>query len=217
MEVLTHSANMWFSIALLIMALLALIDGLSLLVGFGLSDVLDNILPDLDVPDGPDSLGPVTGLLNWLHVGQVPALIIFVLFLFCFGAVGLSVQLLMDAIAGFYLPTLVAVPIAVFLAAPPVRFFAGIVGRVIGNDQTDAISRAGFVGQIATITIGEAKKGYAAEAKFKDEFGTTHYVMVEPANEGDAFKQGDSVLITGPESSDATVFFVVDFERPNVI
>ena len=84
----------------------------------------------------------------------------------------------------------------------------------MGKEHTDAISRTGFVGQIATITIGEARKGYAAEAKFRDEHGTTHYVMVESANEDDVFSQGQTVLITGPEDADASVFLVIGFERP---
>ena len=44
------------------------------------------------------------------------------------------------------------------------------------------------------ITIGQAAAGSPAEARFSDEFGTTHYVMVEPDGE-ETFSQGDQVLL----------------------
>jgi hypothetical protein len=48
---------------------------------------------------------------------------------------------------------------------------------------------------VAVITLGKATKGKPAQAKLKDKFGTTHYIMVEPDLEDDTFLQGDPVLI----------------------
>jgi hypothetical protein len=47
---------------------------------------------------------------------------------------------------------------------------------------------------VATITLGEARQGSPAEARFRDQFGTTHYLMVEP-DDGETYQAGDNVLL----------------------
>ena len=63
------------------------------------------------------------------------------------------------------------------------------------RDETSAISTDSFIGHTATITLGTAKTGSAAQGKFKDKYGTSHYLMLEPDNQTDEFPQGSSVLI----------------------
>jgi hypothetical protein len=63
------------------------------------------------------------------------------------------------------------------------------------RDQTTAVSDASLVGRVGTIVIGVASAGRPAEARIRDEYGTTHYVMVEPEAEGESLVAGASVLL----------------------
>ena len=80
------------------------------------------------------------------------------------------------------------------LSLPQVRFLTGILSKIAIRDETESISREQFIGRTARITLGIASPGQPAEAKFTDQFGTTHYVMVEPESD-ESFQQGEAVLI----------------------
>ena len=51
----------------------------------------------------------------------------------------------------------------------------------------------------ATIIRGEAKRGQPAEAKAQDLRGRTHYVLIEPADDGMVYTSGDRVFLVGRE------------------
>ena len=67
----------------------ALLEGISLMMGLGISDFLSDLLglPDggdvpSDVPDGPGAETSIAGpLLSWLEIGKLPVLVSFCLFL----------------------------------------------------------------------------------------------------------------------------------------
>ncbi|WP_444891648.1 YqiJ family protein [Microbulbifer sp. DLAB2-AA] len=192
---LLQDQNLIFTGALLLMFMIALLEGVMTLIGVGISDLLDNVLPDfnVDVPDTGLS-GGMTKLLGWLRFGEVPALILLVTFLVGFGVTGLLIQMLMESFFGYLLPGgLLAVGV-LFLALPQVRFVGNIMRRFAVGDESEAVERNSFIGRVAIITIGRAEAGSPAEARFSDEYGTTHYVMVEP-DESEIFNQGDKVLL----------------------
>ena len=55
MELITADANLVFTAALVLMVLIALFEGLALLLGMGFSHILDTLLPDIHVDvDYPD-------------------------------------------------------------------------------------------------------------------------------------------------------------------
>ncbi|MBB3061110.1 YqiJ family protein [Microbulbifer rhizosphaerae] len=197
MTFLLQDGNLLFTGALVLMLMIAVLEGVMTLIGVGISDLLDNLLPDTDVDlDAPDTEagGVLTKLLGWLRFGEVPALILLVAFLVSFGITGLVIQLFVDALLGFVLPAwLLAVPVFL-LALPQVRFVGNLLRRFAVGDETEAVGRKSFIGRVAVITIGEAAAGSPAEARFSDEFGTTHYVMVEPDGD-ETFKQGEKVLL----------------------
>lgn len=198
MEFLLKDGNQLYTGALVLMLMIALLEAVMLLIGVGLSDLLDNLLPDIEinaeVPDAGPSSG-LTKLLGWLRFGEVPALILLVAFLVTFGVTGLLIQMLADALFGALLPAmLLAIPV-LLLSLPQVRLFGKLLGRFAMKDETQSVGRDSFAGRQAVITIGEALVGSPAEARFKDEFGTTHYVMVEPYDEGECFSQGQEVVL----------------------
>lgn len=192
-----QDGNQLFTGALVLMLMIAVLEGVMTLIGVGISDMLDNLLPDMDVDlDGPDTEagGVLTKLLGWLRFGEVPALILLVAFLVGFGVTGLLIQMFVDALLGTLLPGwLLAIPV-LLLTLPQVRFVGNLLRKFAVGDETEAVGRKSFVGRVAVITIGEAAPGSPAEARFSDEFGTTHYVMVEP-DDGETFSQGEKVLL----------------------
>lgn len=196
------SQNLPFTIALTIMLIISFLEGVTSVLGAGISHLLDSILPevsfDLDVDfDGPDidTPGGVYKFLGWLRLGQVPALVLFVIFLTSFGTGGLVIQSVFHQYMGFLLPGLLASAAALFVSIPCVRLFGGVLARIMPKDETEAVSEESFIGRIAVITLGKAKKGMPAQAKLKDEHGQTHYIMVEPDRENVVFEQGAPVLL----------------------
>ncbi|MCO1333007.1 YqiJ family protein [Microbulbifer sp. OS29] len=195
MVFLLQDQNLLFTGALVLMFMIALLEGVMTLIGIGISDLLDNLLPDFEV-DVPDTglSGGLTKLLGWLRFGEVPALILLVTFLVSFGATGLIIQMLLESIFGFLLPGGLLALGVIFLALPQVRFVGNILRRFAIGDESEAVGRDSFIGRIAIITIGKAEAGSPAEARFSDEYGTTHYVMVEP-DTSETFNQGEKVLL----------------------
>lgn len=227
LEFITASQNMPFTVALTVMLGMAVLEGITTLLGAGISSFLDSLLPDIDVDMdvdmGADSdmgasevpaVTPLSKILGWLRVGQVPVLVLLVIFLTGFGLIGLTTQSFVHSTTGFFLPGIVASGIAFFLALPVVRVFGGAIAKIIPKDETDAVAEKTLIGRIAVITIGTAKKGGPAEAKVKDQHGLTHYVMVEPEQENDTFISGAAVLIIKQEGS---VFKVIENTNPSLV
>ncbi|NKB60101.1 MAG: DUF1449 family protein [Alphaproteobacteria bacterium] len=220
-EFVLEAGNRPFAIALGLMLGIAVLEGTMTLLGAGLSDAIDSMLPDLDgdadVDIGPDisdvngsgadfgdasidhvevgSPNALSRLLGWLCVGKVPVLILLVAFLTMFGLTGLIVQSMVQGFLGFLLPSSLASIPAVIVAVPSVRFIGNGLSKLIPKDESTAVASDTFIGRVATITIGTARKGEPAEAKLTDRHGQTHYVMVEPDSAGETFETGTDVLL----------------------
>ncbi len=199
LELLMAGPNLPFAVALCVMLVIAIIEGVAMLLGAGLSDVLDSMLPEIDLDvdfDADVAPSSFSRLLGWLRIGRVPALMLLVVFLTAFGLLGLVLQSFAVGLLGTYMPATVAIVPAFFLSLPVVRVAGGVLGAIMPTDETDAVYSDTFIGRVATITLGEATPGSPAEAKLTDEHGHTHYVMVEPDATGNSFPQGTSVLLT---------------------
>lgn len=195
MEFLFSDGNYPFAVALVLMLIIAVLEGVLVVIGLGLSQLIDGLLPDVDLSaDGEVPNMGLSRFLAWLRIGQVPVLIILVLLLMFFGLSGVLLQSLLMSAFGFMLPAIVAVIPALAVALPLTRLLTGLLGKVLLKDETEAVSSASFIGQVATITLGEARQGSPAEARFRDQFGTTHYLMVEPDGD-ETYRAGDSVLL----------------------
>jgi len=197
-DFVTAAENLPFSVALTIMVGLAVMEGVGMLLAAGISSLVDTMLPDVEIDvDAPDvhSPGMISQFLGWLYVGKLPFLVIFIVLLTSFGIIGLIVQSISLSLIGILLPALVASPVALALALPISRVTAAGVARIMPRDETEAVSSESFVGRIATITTGTAKKGYAAQARLTDEHGQSHYVMVEPDVSADELPHGSEVLL----------------------
>ncbi|MEM7427265.1 MAG: YqiJ family protein [Pseudomonadota bacterium] len=210
--------NFPFSLAIGLVLAIAVLEGVLTLLGFGLSALLDGFNADVDIPDadadldvdadldgvsgaGGSSLGSI---LAWLRFGEVPAIILLIIFLSAFGALGFALQAIVHSVSGFYLPAIIAVFPAFLAAMPAVRVFGGAMARLMPKEETSAVSRNSLIGRIATITLGTARAGAPAQGKVRDEHGLEHYVMIEPDVADETFAQGAEVLLV---RSEGAVFF----------
>lgn len=203
--------NAPFAIAITLVALIALVEIVGLLLGFSASGAIDSHIPDLHadvhfdahIPHvhadvhAPDGLGPgpLSHVLSWLCIGRVPILVLLVAFLCAFGIAGLIVQSMARGVLGFPLPALVATLPALVVAFPATRYIGLGLARVMPREETEAVSQAEFVGKVAVVTRGTARRGLPAEAKLRDAHGQAHYVLVEPDEDGETFAEKAEVLI----------------------
>lgn len=194
-----------FTIALGLLALIAIAEVVSVLMGVGVSGLLDSALPEIDADidmDTPEQVVPEVGggnlvvaILAWLSVGKVPTLIVMAAFLFAFGLAGLVLQNGLSSTLGFMLPAWVAVLPAFIVALPLTRYIGLGLARIMPKEETSAVSTDTFVGLLATIIRGTAREGEPAEAKLKDSEGLTHYLLIAPLEAGTEFSTGEEVLV----------------------
>ena len=213
MEFFLAPQNIPFTVAITVMIFIAILEGVGALLGLGISNLLESVLPDIDIDvDGPDieSNTTLTHFLGWLRVGEVPFLILLVVFLTSFGILGLILQKSVFGVTGAMLPSIIAAVPAVIAALPCVRVFGGLINKIMPRDETEAVSTDTFIGRVAVVTIGTAEIGSPAEAKLVDKHQQSHYIMVEPDNDGDIIKQGEPALVV---SKAGTIFKVI--HNPN--
>lgn len=215
---INHPSNLAFSLALGLMLFLGLIELISMLFG-GFSDLLDGLLPDDLTSDFHSEVGiDATGgmllkLLSWLYVGKIPVMIWLVVFLAVFGGMGLALQNTVHSFSGVYVPLLIASAVVLFLSLPVVRWIAAGVYHVIPKDETTAINQDDLLGRVAVVVLGVASQGSPAQARVKDQFGQTHYIMVEPDTQ-EPLPQGSHVLLV---SNQQTVFRAILNPHPELL
>ncbi|CAB1058502.1 FIG00849341: hypothetical protein [Olavius sp. associated proteobacterium Delta 1] len=202
--------NMPFTVALTVMLIIAFLEGVSTLLGAGIFSFIDSLLPELDIDadvdadiDSPDfeSSGLFSRLFSWLRIGEVPAIMLLVIFLTAFGLIGLGLQSFAQKTLGSLLPGSFASIPAVLLGFPIVRLLGGILGKIMPKDETEAVAETSFIGRIAVITLGNASPGKPAEAKLSDQFGQAHYVMVEPDEPDERFESGTQVVLVSQQGA----------------
>lgn len=195
-EFLGAGQNLAFVIALGTMFLIGLVE----VVGLGSSALGQDI--DFD-GDGD--------WLAWLGFGRLPLLMLLVVFLACFGVIGLVGQQLALSSLGSLLPIWIAVPAATVAALPTTGGAARLLARVMPRDETTAIDVDQLIGLHAEIIVGTASEGSPAKARVRDFHGQTHYVMAEPDTPGARFVAGSEILLV---RRDGHVFRAISSDRP---
>jgi len=126
-------------------------------------------------------------------LGEVPFAIWLAGFLTAFGLVGYTLQGVLNGVLGAPLPALFASLIAFVPALAISARFARFIGKIMPKLETTAISSRSYGGRRGVITVGTARRGNPAQARLTDGYGNTHYTMVEPMNDDDAFPQGTEI------------------------
>ncbi|WP_213995085.1 YqiJ family protein [Arsukibacterium sp.] len=194
------SENLVFSIALVLMLMIAVLEGVAALFGAGMSSALESLLPESELSPHAEvgafeADSALSRFLGWLRIGEVPILMLLVIFLLSFGLAGLLLQGLLATLTGSLAPGWLAVPVVFLLSLPVVRLGGGILQAIMPRDETTAVTGDSLLGRIAVITLGTARSQYPAEARVKDQHGYSHYLQLEPDTEGDEFEQGTEVLL----------------------
>lgn len=200
LQLLLASENLLFSIALLLMLLIGVLEVVALIFGSSMTSSLDSLLPEADLTPHTevgqlDADSALSRFFGWLRIGEVPLLMLLVVFLLSFGLLGLILQSLLQSTLGLMAPAWLAVPVVFVTSLPAVRLGGGMLQSLMPRDETTAVSSDSLLGRVAVITLGTAKHQYAAEARVKDQHGYQHYVQVEPDDALEMFEQGTEVLL----------------------
>lgn len=179
--------TMPFGVAMLVMIGIGVIEGIGIFAAASPSELIEHYF-HLDQPaiDGP---------LGWLHIGQVPFLVLLILLLLGFAISGYAIQLFCHGLFGRYLPALVAVVPAGFIGLANVHVLGGLLAKILPKDETSAVSEQTLLGRAGVVVTGTARRGMAAEVKVKDQHGNAHFLMLEPDLDGEEFEQGSVVLV----------------------
>lgn len=189
MNLFSTAETLPFGVALALIIAIALIEGFGMLVSLSPSNVLDNLLPEIDGDTGMDRV------LGWLHIGKVPSLVVLILFLAGYAVFGYGLQLVAHGLLGIYLPGWLAGVVAVPAGMATVRSLGTLIAHIIPRDETSAVSELSLIGRVGVISTGLARRGLAAQARVRDSHGRTHYLMVEPDIDDEVFEEGTQVLI----------------------
>ena len=148
---LLASENTPFAVALALLFLVVLVQGL------GLSNLLPFGDADLDAADDAPDLGG--GLASLVGLGQVPLLVWLSTFLACFALLGLSLQHLVTGLFGAPFDALGASGAALLVAVPANGVVTRLLGRVWPHDETTAVPLDALVGMRGRIAVGTAAAG----------------------------------------------------------
>ena len=188
-DVLLSPANFWFSISLIAVFFVFILELVSTVFGVSLLGLGD----DFAELDGEGFLN--TSFANWLNINKVPFLIYLVVLLTLFGLTGLIINGITASALGFTLPAFVSVPLAFVISLLVTARTVKIISGLLPSVESSAVNSDDFIGSVAEITIGEASRGNPAEAKFTDHYSQPHFVLVEPFEEEELFTQGERVIL----------------------
>lgn len=180
-----------FAIAFVVMIGIGLIEAVGL--GLGHLDL------DLDADGGHDVTG---GLLDWLGLGgELPILVWLTSLLACFTLAGTAIQQSATALTGAPLWWGLASGGALVAGALLNTLAANGLARVMPGYETSAITTDDLLRYRGTILEGTARRGAPARAKVVDEHGQAHFVMVEPHDDADLIRSGETALLVRREGS----------------
>jgi hypothetical protein len=189
-----------FAIAGLVMVVLVVVEILSMVVGFSLSEIMGK---DVDFDgldhDHPDQ-GWVGGALGWVNSGRVPVLILIIVVLTAFSVTGFALQSIASHV-WMPLPTLVASLVAAMVTIPFTRVATRAVSRIIPRDETYVIQDADLIGRVAEVTLGPLDQGLAGRVKLKDVHGNWHFPMARAAKDHGPMPVGSLVLLVDHEGT----------------
>lgn len=196
-EFLIADINTPFAIALSCVIALGFLEGVGMLIGLSIMNLMDQISPfemDIEVDTNLSGQG-ITPLLGWLCLNRLPLLVWIVLFLTSFSIAGYSYNYAILANSSIELPTFISSIFALTAAVFATRWIGRPLARLMPKNESSAVSNESFLGLVAKITIGTAKQNSPAQAVLVDQFNQKHYVLVAPESSGDEFTQTEQVVL----------------------
>ena len=126
---LVEQPNLPYTIAFACVLALGVFEVFALFIGLSMLSALDQWVPADVEYDADVGAGGLTGIAGWLCLNRLPLLIWFVLALTSFAIAGYIVNFISVSLAGFLLPQLFTLPIAIVASAFSCRYF----GRVLAD------------------------------------------------------------------------------------
>ena len=165
LDFFTEPDLMPFHLSVLVLILLSMAETIGYYIGLRPSTFLKRISPD------------------WLTSSPLiqvkfAKVLIFVFLLINFSFAGYFLQLCIYAaqneFSTWYYVVLPALLIAIFFTV----FMIHCLDQVIKPKLT--ATQINLLGRLATVSSGNARPGFSAQARIRDEFGQLHYIQVEP-------------------------------------
>ncbi len=176
---------------------------ISLLIGIGVFDFLNDIDlgidHDMDIDGSTFSIG---SFFAYINPKKVPFSMLLMVMFFMFSFFGAMIQ---DTLG--YMPLTATIPISLILTFFLLRYISSFLSLILPKLETEAVGVDSFIGKEATIIDKISKRDYPARAKLIDEFKSEHYVRVEPFNENEQYLEGDRVLVV-QKMKNSNIFYV---------
>jgi hypothetical protein len=188
-----------FTISLLVLLGLVLVEFVLLLIGTHFFGLLDDLLPDMHFDADHHHEFGFGKAMSFVGFGKVPFLMVFMSFLASFGLSGYAVQSIAQKFTGGILPLAFAIPAAIAAGLMFTSRITAVLSRIMPKEQTTAVSDSSLIGREALVTYGTATSALPATAEVIDQHGRTHHIQLKAAAEGESFEEGRKALIVRTE------------------
>lgn len=188
--ILIADYNAPYLFAITFVLLIGLLEIIAILCGHMLSGALDAHIDHYDSL----SMGNISQALHYLNIGRIPALIILCLLAGFFGLTGILLQYACLLVWQAPVSNILMVPLSLLSSIFAVHYIGKAIAPWLPRDDSYAITEEEYIGSMALITGYSAQAGNPCEGKLIDQYGQTHYLLLEP-EEGEIFHKGDKVLI----------------------
>jgi Protein of unknown function (DUF1449). len=193
-----------FTISLLVLAGLVLLEVVLLLIGTHFFGIIDDLIPDLQFDADAEGFG-FGKAMYFVGFGKVPFLMVLMSFLASFGVSGYILQSVSYKLSSAVLPLAFAVPAAIVLGLLITGRITAVLARIMPKEHTTAISDNDLIGREAIVTYGTATSSLPATAEVIDQHGRTQHIQLKASAEGESFEEGQKALIVRSEDG---FFFV---------
>ena len=166
----------------------------------GGTDTNGNVIPDHLEAHG-------FSLFSWLNPGQVPLMVMVVIFSTIFTVVGFGGQWLFLGATGHLAPLLLSIPVVLAITLPITRSGTNTIAKIIPKDETNAITLESLTGDQGWVIIGPITSNVSGSVRITDKYGTDHYLTA--FSEDDAILEcRDTVILVGPHPTKFYAFIV---------
>jgi len=148
-------------------------------------------------------------ILSWLSARKVPMSLMLMIFVFCWSAIGLSVNRFLETIwmPGLLIP-LASIPLALLGGALITRKMSSVVGRFIPMDETSAKSKRALVGCTGEAITNIDQKFGLVQVRCGN--GDLFQVPCRVAGDGKAISKGSLVLLADYNDKEAYFHVIPD-------
>jgi len=209
--------NTYFATLLVVVLCISLLEGIMSIIGFGLSNLIDTIFPNIDLDiDSIDnsSTNSFTELFGWVNKGKTPVVMFIIIALLTISLTGLFIQHTMLLITGSQLPSIIIIPLGTFLGFILTRYVSDFIGKIMPKEETEAVSRDSFIGNIGIVVSNSIHKNLPGEIKVQDIYEKTHYFNAFTNGEN-ILSKNEKVLLVGLNDS-RTKFEIIKDPNQNI-